>query len=212
MALAGIHWLALSLGFAAGHLPTADPRYVLTSIPALAGAGVIAISAVPHRKARLASAGLYAVLLTLSVARQLPTFPDMPYVLAPERAAGEYLGTVASGEGNYWVDAPVSVYYSGLRLERFFSSDLLLRDETRQLDYATSTGVAAIAAYDIGFVLWEDVPYNYAGLVWPQMADGTGFELDNYHFEPVFQYAGWELDYGARPTILWRVEPVAGRG
>ena len=209
--LVGVHWVVLGLGFVAGHLPTADPRYVLVSIPVLVGAGAVAIWAISHRKVLLLSTGIYAALLVLSLVRQLPTFRDMPYVLAPERAAGEHLSTVSSGEGSFWVDAPVSIYYSGLPLERFTSSDVLLRDETRRLDYAPSTAISAITAHDIRFVLWEDVPYNYVNLVWPQMSDGASFQQDGYRFDPVFHYSGWELDYGARPTILWQVKRNAGQ-
>ncbi|MCP4541222.1 MAG: hypothetical protein GY832_29165 [Chloroflexi bacterium] len=210
MALVGSHWLVLGLGFVTRHLPTANPRYVLVSLPALVGAGVIAIAAVPHRRTRVALAGLHAVFLILALGHQLPTFPDKAYVIAPEKAVGEYLGTVAPVEGNFWVDAPTTIYYSQLQPERFFSSDRLLPDENeaRSVNNAPRAALNAIAAHNIRFVMWEDVPYTFVQHVWPQMANGQAFEQDNYRFEPVFRYTGWELDYGARPTILWQVELI----
>lgn len=213
MALVGVHWLALGLGFVAGHLPAADPRYVLVSLPVLVGVGVVAIAAAPHRNTRVALAGLHTLFLILALIRQLSTFPGKAYVIAPERAVGEYLGAVAPDEGFFWVDAPVSIYYSRLQPERFFSSNRLLpaegENEVRWTDGAPRTALSAIAAHDIRFVVWEDVPYAFVQHVWPQMAHGQPFEQDGYHFEPVFRYSGWELDYGARPTMLWRVELVA---
>ncbi len=206
-ALAGVHWLVLGFSFAAGHLPVADPRYVLVSLPLLAGVGVIAITAIPNRQARLILGGLYAVLLVASPILTFATFSDKAYVLAPERAASEYLGAIAPAEGNFWVDAPVTVYYSGLQPERFFSSDRLLPHEVRWLDSTFDIALAAISTHDIRFVLWEDTSYTFVQHVWPQMADGQVFEQGGYRFEPVFRFLGWEVNYGARPTILWQITP-----
>jgi len=210
IALVGFHWLTLGLGFVAGNLPSADPRYVLVSLPALAAGGVIFVAAIPQRLPRLLVSGLYAALLALSLYRQLPNFRDMAYVLAPERAAGEVLGDVAPADGHFWVDAPVSIYYSRLEPERFFSSDQLLPAETRDLDHIPAVALSALLAHDIRFVLWEDVSYTFVQRVWPHMAAGQAFQQDGpaaarYRFEPVFRYVGWELDYGARPTILWQI-------
>ena len=118
-ALGEAHWLIVSTGLVAGHLPAPDPRYVLLSVPVSAGATVVVISAIPHRRMHLASIGLCAILLGVSCAIQLPRFPGMDYVIVPERAAGECLGAAAPAEGSLWVDAPVAIYYSGLPLERF---------------------------------------------------------------------------------------------
>ena len=208
LALVGFHWLALGLGFVAGNLPSADPRYVLVSLPVLAGAGAVLIAASPYRCARWTSAGIVTVLLVVSLVRQLPAFRDMAYTLAPERAAGEYLGQVAPKVGNFWVDAPVSIYFSGLEPERFFSSDQLLPQEARESDQVTNIALDAILTHDVRFVLWEDVSYTFVQRVWPQMAKGRAFEQNGYRFEPVFRYEGWELDYGARPTMLWQIIPV----
>ena len=71
--------------------------------------------------------------------------------------------------------------------------------------------LAAIKAHDVRYVLWEDVSYTRVSSLWPQMAEGQPFEQGGYRFERVFLYEGWELDYGARPTSLWRIEPLAGK-
>jgi hypothetical protein len=209
IALAGGHWLATGLGFAVGHLPLADPRYLLVSLPALAGGGAIAVGAIPCSKVRLTLTACYAVFLVVALTRQLPTFPDKAYVLAPEKLAGEYLGAVAPVKAGLWVDAPVAIYYSGLGPERFLSSDRLLPDEARWLDTTPDIALAEMVAYNVSFVLWEDAPYSFVKNVWPQMTDGQTFEQGGYRFEPVFRFEGWELDYGARPTILWRIVRVS---
>jgi hypothetical protein len=208
LALVGFHWLTLGLGFAAGNLPSADPRYVLVSLPVLAGAGAVLIATVPNQWVRWTVAGVAAVLLLISLVDQLPAFRDMAYTLAPERAAGEHLSLVAPDEGSFWVDAPVSIYTSGLGPERFFSSDQLLPQEARESDQIADIALDAIVAHDIRYVLWEDVSYTFVQRVWPQMSIGQAFEQNGYRFEPVFRYEGWELDYGARPTILWQVVPA----
>ena len=204
--LVGFHWLVLASGFVAGHLPSANPRYVLVSLPLLAGVAVIAVAAVSSQILRLLVAGIFAVLLAWSLPNQLPEFRGMAYTLAPERAAGEHLGATASAEGSFWVDAPVAIYYSELQPERFRSSDRLLPHAIREPSLDADLAREAIREHGIRLVLWEDVSYTYVQRIWPQMADGQTFEQDGVRFVPVFQYSGWELDYGARPTLLWKVE------
>ena len=206
IALVGAHWLGLGLGFAAGHLPVADPRYLLVSLPLLVSAGAVAIWALSHHGLRLALIGVCLGLLLLSLALRLTSFRDMAYGIAPERAAGEYLERVAPDEGSLWVDAPVAIYYSRLPPERFRSSDQLLPDETRWSANTAEAAIAAIAAHDIRLVLWEDTSYSFVQHVWPQMAVGEPFGQGGYRFEPVYRYSGWELEYGARPTSLWWVQ------
>jgi hypothetical protein len=208
LALVALYWLILGLGFSAGHLPSADPRYLLVSLPALVGASVIFVAALPGRPMRFVGIGLYVVLLVTALPRQLSAFPTRAFVLAPERAAGEYLGSVAPVEGMFWVDAPVSIYHSGLGLARFASSDRLLPTETRTRASISQTALNAIRQNDIRFVLWEEVPYTLVQRVWPQMADGLAFDQDGYRLEPLFSYSGWELDYGAQPTMLWKIRPA----
>jgi hypothetical protein len=203
--LVAFHWIALSLGFVAGNLPAADPRYLLVSLPVLVGAGVVIIAAHPERAVRLVVAIIYAGILMFSLYGQLPDFRGRAYVLAPERAAGEYLQTQAGTEGSFWVDAPVTIYFSGLDPQRFFSSDELLEAKMLGPGSVDSIAMEAIAAHDIRMVLWENVSYTAVPEVWPQMAAGRPFEQGRAAFVPLFVYRGWELAYGARPTILWEV-------
>jgi hypothetical protein len=205
LALVMLHWSALGLGFVAGNLPSADPRYVLVSLPITVGAGVILIAALPFGRTRWAVTVLYALLLVSSLVRQLPDFRGMAYTLAPERAAGEFLGRIAPAEGQFWVDAPVAIYFSGLEPGRFRSSDRLLPETARERDDIADFALDAVDTHDIQYVLWEDVSYTFVQHVWPQMARGEAFEQNGFRFEPVFQYSGWELDYGARPTMIWHV-------
>jgi hypothetical protein len=206
--LVSFHWLAVGLGFVGGNLPTANPRYVLVSLPILSGAGVVLIGTAPWRSARLAGATLYTILLLLGLFSQLPDFRDMAYVLAPERAAGEHLGAIAPREGNFWVDAPVSIYFSRLEPERFFSSDRLLPTVVRTPDRAPAAALQAMLDHNIDIVLWEDVSYTFVQHAWPQMANERPFQHYGYWFEPIFRYEGWEIDYGARPTLLWQIRPT----
>jgi hypothetical protein len=208
--LVGFHWLVLGSGFVAGHLPSANPRYVLVSLPLLTGAAFVTVSAIFSRALRMLFIGICAVLLLWSLPHELPGFRDMAYVLAPERAAGQFLGAAAAQVGDFWVDAPVSIYSSGLDPKRFHSSDRLLPQALREPGSDADRALEAILEHDIRFVLWEDVSYTYVQRIWPQMADGQPFEQNGVRFSPVFQYSGWELDYGARPTILWEIAPAPG--
>ncbi len=79
----------------------------------------------------------------------------------------------------------------------------------REQDDVDRVALHAIASQDIRFVLWEDVPYTYVQRVFPQMAQGSEFAKNGVRFEPIFQYSGWELEYGARPTLLWRIVAVS---
>ena len=205
MALVGLHWLFLGLVFEAGNLPVADPRYLLITIPALVAVGIITIAAIPHRRTRWLLAGSYGALVLLALPIQYSAIGGRDYVLAPERAAGEYLGRAAPVEGNFWVDAPVAIFYSRLEPERFFSSEQLLPDEMRWREDTPDIALAAIHAHDIRFVLWDDVPYTFVQYLWPQMAEGQAFFQGAVRFQPVFRFSGWEVDYGARPTILWQI-------
>jgi hypothetical protein len=209
VALVGSHWLIIGRSFVAGFLPVADPRYVLISLPILTGVGVIAIAAIRSFSLRLAFMTAYALFLITSMYNEIPKFFDMDYIITPERAVGEYLGQTiqADNQDNFWVDAPVTIYYSNLDPERFFSSDTLLPEEERYKDNTVTTVLASIEEHNIRYVLWEDVSYTFVGQVWPQMAAKQAFDQNGYHFERVFDYSGadWELEAGARPTKLWQV-------
>jgi hypothetical protein len=211
IALVGAHWLVLGRSFVAGYLPVADPRFILVTLPVLVGVGVIAIAAAPHDIIRLSLTALYILMLLVSLSDQMPAFSEMAYIINPERVAGEYLAEIATPEDkyNYWVDAPVAIYYSNLNPQRFFSSDVLLPTKTRYRDDTLNIALTAIKEHNIRYVLWEDVPYTFVGEVWPQMAEAVAFEQNGYRFEPVFRFAGWELDYGAKPTILWQIKEVS---
>jgi hypothetical protein len=204
------HWLVLGLALAT-NLPGPDPRYLLVTLPALVCLGVLAIASIPRLQTRRVLAGLQAVLLVVALASQLAGFRDKAYVLAPERAAGEALRVPTLSQGNFWVDAPTSIYFSDLPPERFFSSEQLVPHELREQPDVALLALAAMAENAVRLVLWEDVSYTYVGQVWPQMAAGEAFEQDGYRFMPVFSYAGWELEYGAKPTVLWQVESLADR-
>jgi hypothetical protein len=205
MGLVIVHWIFLSV-LVVRHLPTLDPRFLLISVPLLVCVGSLVIAAIPRRKTRLVFWGLHIVVMLFSL-EQIPTFAKKGYILAPEKAAGELLGTIANAkEGYFWVDAPTSIYYSGLPPERFFSSDQLLPNDKRWLENTPIFALAAIKQHEIHYILWEDVSYSFVGQVWPQMKNGQAFEQGNYRFEPVFHYSGWELKYGANPTILWQVK------
>lgn len=206
-AVGGAHWLVVGLAYLSGHLPTADPRYLLVSAPVWAALGVLTLAALPAGRVRLVLAALHSILVVAGLAIQLPGFAKLPYVIQPERSAGETLAAVAPPDGTFWVDAPVAIYFSGLPPRRFRSSDLLLPAET--VDPAVAA--RAIAGNDVRYILWDDVPYSAVRLVWPRMAEGAAFEQDGYRFEPAFRFAGWELEYGARPTILWKVEAISGQ-
>jgi len=199
-----IHWLFLGF-FMVGHLPTLEPRFFLITLPLLVCVGSLVIAAIPRRKTRGLFWGLQLVFLLFSVG-DLPEFAKKAYIISPERAAGEYLGAIASEKGNFWVDAPTSIYYSGLSPKRFFSSEQLLPDEKRWLENTPELALAAIEKNDIRYILWEEVSYTFVGQVWPAMAAGQAFEQNGYRFEPVFRYSGWELKYGAKPTVLWQVK------
>ncbi len=205
--LVALHWVFIGF-FMVRHLPTIDSRFFLMTLPLLVCGGSLVIAAIPRRKTRRVFWGLHLVLLLLSL-EQLPAFAKKAYILAPERAAGEHLGAIASAEGHFWVDAPTSIYYSGLSPERFFSSEQLLPDDKRCLENTPSFALAAIKQNDIRYILWEEVSYTFVGQVWPQMAAGQAFEQAGYRFEPVFNYSGWELKYGAKPTILWQIQPTS---
>lgn len=207
VALVGVHWLILGRSFVSGYLPVADPRFILVTLPLLVSVGVIAIAAVPQHTMRWLLTALYILILFVSLPNQIPTFSKMAYVIHPEKAAGEYLGeiVVVEDKNNYWVDAPVAIYYSNLDPSRFFSSDILLPETMRFQDNTSDIALDAIKKHNIRYVLWEDVSYTFVGEVWPQMAEAITFEQDGYHFEPVFRYSGWELDYGAVPTILFAI-------
>ncbi|EDN68613.1 conserved hypothetical protein, membrane [Beggiatoa sp. PS] len=207
MILVMVHWIFISF-LVMRHLPTLDPRFLLITVPLLVCVGSLIIAAIPRRKTRQVFWGLHFVVLLFSL-EQIPTFAKKAYILAPERAIGEHLGTIAKeGGGYFWIDAPTSIYYSGLPPERFFSSDHILPNEKRWLKNTPALALAAIKQNDIRYILWEDVSYSFVGQVWPQMRTGQAFEQGNYRFEPVFHYSGWELKYGANPTILWQVKSL----
>ena len=207
VALVGAHWLILGRSFVNGYLPVADPRFILITLPILVAIGIIIVAAIPQQSIRWSLTVIYMLILLASLPRQIPEFSKKAYIIQPEKVVGEYLGEIAAIEdkSSYWVDAPVAIYYSNLEPERFFSSDILLPEAVRYQDNTPALAQAALEKHNIRYILWADVSYTFVGEMWPQMAEAVAFEQDGYRFEPVFHYAGWELDYGASPTILWQL-------
>ncbi|MEM7133550.1 MAG: hypothetical protein AAF702_45070 [Chloroflexota bacterium] len=207
IAVLATHWVVLGRSFVNGYLPVADPRFVLITLPALVGIGIIVIMAIPQPALRWATTAIAFWILFLSLFKQIPEFSRRAYVTHPEKAAGEYLATIAAHHGSesYWVDAPTAIYYSQLDPKRFFSSNKLLAKTLYMHENGSDIALAAIKEEKIRYVLWEDVSYTFVGQIWPQMSQAIPFEQNGYHFEPVFHYSGWELEYGAKPTSLWQV-------
>ena len=202
--LVGAHWLMVGL-ILLQNLPSINPRYVLISLPIVATASGVIIAAVPRRETRWLLLVLQLVWVIVAASTQLPKFADMGYGLAPERAAGAALAELTSENGLLWVDSPTAIYTSGLPLARFVSSDRLIPDVVAGGSVGEFSA-ELITTHNIDLILSQTVSYNYTPILWPQMRDGVPFEQDGIRFTPLFLYKGWELDYGAQQTIVWRVD------
>ena len=84
----------------------------------------------------------------------------------------------------------------------------LLSGGAREPTRTTDRALAAIACYDIPFVVQDDPPYSGVQNVWPQIAVGQAFEPNGFRFEPVRRCPGLQVGYGARPTILWQISSL----
>jgi hypothetical protein len=202
LGLSGGHAFFLALGFVAGHLPVANPRYVLGILPLWV---MLLVNSLTWRRELIA---VLALVAGQALWNQLPELRDAPYIIAPERAAGHFLAQLDQPEANFWVDAPVIIYYSGLAPDRFFSSEQVAPPAGRSQVDLPDRVVSNLAERKISYILWEDVSYTLTGQVWPELAERRPFVANGYHFEPIFHYDGWETQYGARPTTIWQMSQV----
>jgi len=204
-----------------------DPRYLLVSVPLMAVASAVVLSSLRSTRAVRGATVAHVAIVALSLATQLPTFPFRSLTLERERMVGRFLGGLRGTSGRLWVDAPVTIYYSGIDPHRFRSSDQLVGMPTSPYvsDTAEHTGgargaaVRALMREDVRYVLWEEAPYTRVPEIWPEMARGRRFEADGFTFAPVFRYepfrAGPEAPWPDRvrqriearysPAVLWRV-------
>jgi sialate O-acetylesterase len=206
IALVALQWATLAAGYLAGNLPTLDPRYVLTTAPALAVAGAVAIGCLATPRVRFAVIAMQGVLLLYALGAEFPGFKAAAYVLHPTDAAGRFLSSIAPSKGTFWVDSPAAIYRSGLAPERFVSSEQVNSPRTTDPAALRRAAQRAIASRDIRFILWEHVPYTVTWIAWPEMEKGEAFNDGGYRFEPVYRYDGPELRYGASLSVVWRVE------
>lgn len=203
--LVGAHWLMIGV-ILRQNLPSADPRYVLISMPLAVVASTLIIVNIPRRKTRWLLGSLQLIWVVVAAYTQLPTFADKQYGLTPELAAGRALAELATEDGMLWVDSPTAIYASGLPLRRFVSSDRLVPNVVAGgRDGVVSAEI--LTQHAITHILWQPVSYNYVPILLPQMANSQPFEQSDHQFTPVYTYEGWELDYGAKQTILWQVSP-----
>jgi hypothetical protein len=204
------HGAALTSGYLGGTLPVFDPRLLLVTLPLATVVGALAIGRFQNPAVRISLVAIQMAVVVYSAVAQLPTFRGRAAYLHPAQAAGRYLAS--QNEGAFWVDSPVAIYASGLPLARFVSSEDLLRGELPAPAAGRVAAMRAIRELGIRYVLCEHVSYSATWVVWPEMERNREFVDGRLRFTPVFQYGGWELQYGATPVTLWKVNDERPNG
>ena len=179
------HWIFIFF-MAFYFFPTLSIRYFLFTLP-------LAISMLfiwLHELHGIKKKGLYLaviIILLAAIFRQYPNAHFRRYSYAPPREVGKFIEQMSPVEGNFWIDFPVAIYYSGLPLDSFYSGKQIFVNSDPDQQWTTNL-YNQLKEKRINYIMSAPVSYSRVLNIWPQMKTREPFEWMGIWFEPVFRY------------------------
>jgi len=169
-----------------GYFPTPDARYFIITLPLTCMVFILWMYQLKasERIIKLAVAGLMALLLF-----EAPIFYFLQYKMTPSVEMGEYIKHSNLDEGNFWLDFPVTIYYSEVPYDKVFSSEMLVPKAKRNEIGFIHNFKETLRSKEIKYIAYRDVPYSYVGTLWPEMKKNSYFEWNGLKFHPIFTYS-----------------------
>ncbi len=144
---------------------------------------------------------LIGIIITGAFLNQVSLFSTQSYIVEPERQAGLFIKSWVSEnvpideKVNIFVDSPVISYYGNLESDQMVSSEKYARFLNKNIDPNLRLIVLHNVSYSKGyetFSFLRDLPVNLT--------------VESSHFLKVYEYTGWELEYGAASVTIYSVE------
>jgi hypothetical protein len=136
---------------------------------------------------------IVVILLIPSIDHTFSLVDSITVLNEPQRRAGEWLRENYDG-GVVIVDSPIVAYYSGVPAEKVQGSRSLPDDRSEALSYLRG---------NVSFVVYTYHPHFHIVELLPELAKGTSWDA----FKMVHSQNSWEVDYGALPTFIYKVDP-----
>jgi len=168
-----------------GYFPTPDARYFIITLPLACLVFVLWMYKIQagNRIIKLVVAGLMVLWVV-----ELPIFYFLQFKMAPSIEMGKYIKNSDLDEGSFWLDFPVTVYFSEVQYDRVFSSEMMVPKEKREGENFIRNLRNDLKSKKIKYVAFQDVPYSYTGSIWSEMNENKPFDWNEFRFEPIFHY------------------------
>jgi hypothetical protein len=132
---------------------------------------------------------------------QIWTFNANTYSIHHEMRAGAWLKQNYA-YGTLICDSPAVIYYSGLNIKLFASSESLTwygesRNETGLYEW--------FRAHNVQYLVWEEVPHSATWRIFPELSDAQTHKLGLLTFKIAYVDVGWEHDFGVPNIYIFEI-------
>jgi hypothetical protein len=131
---------------------------------------------------------------------QLPVMVNQAYIVTPEKEAGLFLQAYITSKYSsqftpkIFIDSPVVAYYANLEVHQMISSEWI--DIFNPLNTLITTNIRILVLHDVPY----SKGYSYFNFL---TANPAFITKEKTNFTRIFQYDGWELQYGAKPVVIY---------
>lgn len=148
-------------------------------------------------KLQITTITLLVILLTGNSVYYLDTYRNRDFVMKPEYEAGIFLkDELKNGyTGKILVDSSPILYFSGLEYNEIITTEYIDRSDPLSVFH---NGNQYICLMNVSFSLFYEI-YGFL------KNNPDSITFDNLYFEKIFHFDGWELQYGAKPVVIYRV-------
>jgi hypothetical protein len=132
---------------------------------------------------------------------QIPILEGQDYTLTPSKQTGIFLKNINDKEDNLnfkiLIDSPTIAYYADLSLNQMIpSSKFRIQDP-----------LAELRKLNIDLIVLQNVSYSEVYFRFPFLNTNPDnySSLNGVYFEKIYEYDGWELNYGVKPIFIYKV-------
>lgn len=136
---------------------------------------------------------LVAILLFPSIDHTFSLVDSLSVLNEPQRRAGEWLKENYEG-GVVIIDSPIVAYYSDIPIDMITGSRSLPKDRSEAFSRIKG---------NVSYVVFSDHPHFRIVGLFPELSNGTSWSI----FKMVHSEESWEVDFGALPTYIYRIDP-----
>ncbi|OLS16772.1 MAG: hypothetical protein HeimC3_51920 [Candidatus Heimdallarchaeota archaeon LC_3] len=142
---------------------------------------------------------LLILFIIFSFFSQSSVISSQDYILTPSKSAGSFLESYMIHEGylneKVLIDSPTIAYYAGLSITQMIPSSAFRVENP--LEELLNSKIKFIVAQNSSF---SEVYFQFPFL----LNHPLNFNTENgIIFQKIFEYDGWELNYGVKPIIIY---------